>query len=139
MPEITALVCKACGSQLHPTAEQDRFVCSNCGTSYLVARQPLPGFAQAQAQPAGAPTARAKRDVASVLIELLDQVPDADKLGILLETGNLLKLLLIYGWSDQDLKEQLTAGKLPGELLLELLKREPDPDILLAKLSKLKK
>ncbi len=137
MPEITPLVCKACGSQLNPTAEQDRFICSNCGTAYLVTRQPLP--ASAQAQPAAAPSPLGKRNAASVLIELLDYVPDADKLGILLETGNLLKLLFMYGWSDRDLTQQLTAGKLPGELLIELLKREPDPDVLLAKLGKPKK
>lgn len=135
MPEITPLVCKACGSHLNPTAEPDRFICSNCGTAYLVARNAAPVSAQVQPQPAAGSSARGKRDAASVLIELLDWVPDADKLGTLLDTPNLLKLLLIYGWKEQDLKQQLMAGKLPGELLLDLLKREPNPDVLLAKIN----
>jgi hypothetical protein len=130
MPDITPLLCTTCGSQLKPTAEQDRFVCAKCGTEYLVERnKPQPQFV------AGTPSP-GKRDTSSVLLELLDRVPDAKKLDTLLSTGNLLKLLLLYGWKEQDLKQQLTSGKIPGELLLELLEREPDPDVLLSRLGK---
>ena len=138
MPEITPLVCTACGGQLNPTAEQDRFICSNCSTEYLVARNAAPVSVPAQPQHLGGPPPRGKRDAASVLLELLDDVPDAKKLDTLLEPANLLKLLLLYGWKEQDLKQQLAAGKTPGELLLELLKREPNPDVLLAALGRSK-
>lgn len=138
MPEITPLVCTACGSQLKSTTEQDRFICSNCGTEYLAARNTAPVPIPAQPQHLVGLPLMDKRDASSVLLELLDCVPDAKKLDILLEPGNLLKLLLVYGWEEQDLKRQLAAGKIPGELLLELLKREPDPDVLLAGLGRLK-
>jgi predicted RNA-binding Zn-ribbon protein involved in translation (DUF1610 family) len=130
MPDITPLLCTTCGSQLKPTAEQDRFVCSKCGTEYLVERNRI------QSQPIAGTPPQGKRDTASVLLELLEYVPDAKKLDTLLNPANLLKLLLLYGWKEQDLKQQLAAGKIPGELLLELLKREPNPDVLLSRLGR---
>lgn len=139
MPEITPLVCTACGSQLKPTEKEDRFICSNCGTEYLAERNTAPVFVRAQSQDNVSPSPRGKRDAASVLIELLDCVPDAKKLDRLLEPVNLLKLLVLYGWKEQDLKQQLATGIIPGELLLELLKREPNPDVLLTSLGRSKR
>jgi hypothetical protein len=136
MPEITPLVCTACGGQLSPSVEQDRFICSNCGTGYLVAQNTAPVSVPAQPQPIDGSPPRGKRDAGSVLLELLDYVPDAKKLDTLLDPANLLKLLLLYGWKEKDLKQQLATGKTPGELLLELLKREPNPDVLLAALGR---
>ena len=136
MSKITPLLCTTCGSQLKPTAEQDRFVCSKCGTEHLVERNTAPVPVQVQSQSRASTPPRGKRDTASVLLELLDQVPDAKKLDTLLDTGNLLKLLLLYGRKEQDLKQQLASGKIPGELLLELLEREPNPDVLLSRLGR---
>jgi DNA-directed RNA polymerase subunit RPC12/RpoP len=132
MPEITPLLCSTCGGQLKSTIETDRFICPNCGTEHLVERKVAPG-------PAASPSPAApasKRSAASALIELFDRVPDSKTLDVLLEPVNLLKLMLIYGWTEYDIKQQLTNGKIPGELLLELLDREPDPNKLLAHLGK---
>ena len=138
MPEITPLVCATCGSQLKPTTEADRFVCSRCGTDHLVTRLAVPISAPAQAQRSASSLPTGKRDTSSVLLELLEWVPDADKLNVLLEPANLLRLLLVYGWKEQDIKQQLMGGKIPGELLLDLLKLEPNPDVLLARLGRAK-
>jgi DNA-directed RNA polymerase subunit RPC12/RpoP len=137
MPAITPLVCSACGSQLKPTSEHDRFTCPNCGTEHLVERRSTPGPASSPSLPAASPkqsAPTAKRSAANALIALFDRVPDSDALSVLLEPVNLLKLMLIYGWNEHDIKQQLTNGKIPGELLLELLDREPDANKLLAHL-----
>jgi hypothetical protein len=76
----------------------------------------------------------APKQTADVVLKLLDKVPDAGKLDKLLEAENLLKLLQRYGQSKDDVRRKLTNGVLPGELLLELLEQEPDPDRLLAQL-----
>ena len=68
------------------------------------------------------------------LMKLLDKVPNANKISILLEPENLLKLLQIYGHNKDDIRRKLKSGTIPGELLLELLEREPDADRLLAHL-----
>ncbi|MFZ6031626.1 MAG: hypothetical protein ACOYYS_28290 [Chloroflexota bacterium] len=70
------------------------------------------------------------------MLELLDRIPDAATLDVLLEPVNLLKLMLLHGWTEEDIRQQLGNGKIPGELLLELLEREPDPSKLLAQLGK---
>lgn len=145
MPEITPLVCSACGSQLKSTSEPDRFICSNCGTAHLVERGASAGITldESKSKDTGLqlketvgqfPKPADKNKTRQVLLELLGRVPDADKLDILLEPTNLLRLLLLYGGDEDDLKGQLAGGKIPGELLLELLDREPDPDKLLARL-----
>src|SRR5690242_8495993 len=69
-----------------------------------------------------------------ILLKILEKVPDSNKVGILLEPNNLIKLLQIYGQSQDSIRQRLTNGTLPGELLLELLEREPDGDRLLAQL-----
>lgn len=77
----------------------------------------------------------AKRTAGDVLLELLDKVPDAGALEILLEPEHLLTLLRKRGFSDDAIRAQLRAGeKLPGELLLEVLAREPNVSVLLAEL-----
>jgi hypothetical protein len=142
MSTITPLICTACGSQLKPTSEQDRFTCPNCGTEHLVDRnaQPAAAMPTPAVTPGAAGSAKpapgGRRSAAGALIELFDHIPDAKALDILLEPVNLLKLMLLYGWTEQDIKQQLTNGKIPGELLLELLEREPDPNKLLAQLGK---
>lgn len=62
------------------------------------------------------------RSTADVLLELLDLVPDADRLDRLLDTANVLKLLLLNGRDDKQIRAQLTGGWLPGELLIQLIK-----------------
>jgi uncharacterized protein YjgD (DUF1641 family) len=102
----------------------------------LVERKAASGPA-VTASPAASPKPAApasKRSAASALIELFDRVPDSKALDVLLEPVNLLKLMLIYGWTEQEIKHQLANGKIPGELLLELLDREPDVNKLLARL-----
>jgi hypothetical protein len=138
MPAITPLLCSTCGGQLKPTAEPDRFTCPNCGTEHLVERKGAAGPAPAAPPAASSKPAvpASKRSAANALIELFGRVPNSDALSVLLEPVNLLKLMLIYGWSEHDIKQQLMNGKIPGELLLELLDREPDPNKLLAQLGK---
>ena len=71
---------------------------------------------------------------AEILLELLDKVPDADKLEKLLEPENPLRLLQIRGRDPGELRQELASGRRLGELLLELLEQEPDPDRLIAQL-----
>lgn len=73
-----------------------------------------------------------KRTAGDVLIELLDRIGDANKIEKLLEPATLLHLLTAYGWKQEDVREELKSGKIPGELLLDLLAVEPNPDKLLA-------
>jgi hypothetical protein len=76
-----------------------------------------------------------KRTAGDVLLELLEKVPDASTLEILLEPEHLLTLLRKRGYSDEAIRAQLRSGeKLPGELLLDVLAREPDTRVLLAEL-----
>jgi hypothetical protein len=72
---------------------------------------------------------------AQVLIQLLEKIPDTNKLQRLLEPENLLYLLQQYGYQKEDLQQRLKNGMLPGELLLELLEQEPDSEYLLVMLS----
>lgn len=74
------------------------------------------------------------RSSADILLELLDKVPDAATLEVLLESEHLLALLRLHGWSDADVRHALRGGTLPGELLLQLLAKEPDAKKLLAEL-----
>jgi hypothetical protein len=71
---------------------------------------------------------------AEVLLKLLDKVPDSKTLEVLIEPENLLKLLELYGYQRNDLTQRLSSGTIPGDLLLELLEKEPDTDKLLAQL-----
>ncbi len=75
------------------------------------------------------------RTAVGLLVELLGKVPDAGTLEILLEPENLHRLLRARGLSDESIREQLTGrARLPGELLLDVLAREPDTRVLLAEL-----
>lgn len=77
-------------------------------------------------------TSKAGRDVADILIELLGKVPDAATLEVLLEPRHLLQLLRAQGWTDDDIRRDLTAGgRAPGELLLAVLAKEPDTKVLM--------
>jgi hypothetical protein len=77
-------------------------------------------------------TARSGPSAADILLELLDKVPDASTLEILLEPQHLLRLLRAQGWTDEDIRRDLTAGgRAPGELLLAVLAKEPDHAVLL--------
>ena len=69
-----------------------------------------------------------------VLQKLLEKIPDSSKLEKLLDAENLLNLLLKYGWDKETVRQALKNGKIPGDLLLELLDKEPDVDRLLAQL-----
>ena len=72
-------------------------------------------------------TERTGRSAADILLELLDKVPDAATLEVLLEPQNLLLLLRAQGWTDDAIRRDLTSGgRAPGELLLGVLAREPD-------------
>lgn len=73
------------------------------------------------------------RGPAQVLLELLDKVPDAGTLEILIEPEHLLTLLRAHGWSDADIHRDLTrGGRMPGDLLLAVLAKQPDPAVLLS-------
>jgi hypothetical protein len=73
-----------------------------------------------------------KRDAATVLLELLEIVPDAAKLERMLEPANLLRILKASGMGDEAIRAALKE-RLPGDLLLEVLrKKEQDPEALLA-------
>lgn len=77
----------------------------------------------------------ADRSAADVLLELLDKVPDVATLETLIEPKHLLQLLRAHGWSDDEIRRDLTAGgRLPGELLLAVLAKQPDSKVLLAQL-----
>lgn len=72
------------------------------------------------------------RSAADVLLELLGKVPDTATLEILLEPRNLATLLRAQGWTDDAIRRELTTGgRSPGELLLDVLAREPDTTALL--------
>lgn len=80
-------------------------------------------------------TGRTKRTAGDVLLELLQKVPDAGALEVLLEPEHLLALLRARGHRDDVLRDQLARGeKLPGELLLDVLAAQPDHRALLAEL-----
>lgn len=69
------------------------------------------------------------------LLLLLDKVPDVPTLELLLQPEHLLTLLRLQGVSDDDIRRDLTQGKRrPGELLLDVLAREPDTKVLLGQL-----
>lgn len=72
---------------------------------------------------------------AEVLIQILEKVPDSNKVQRLLEPENLLYLLQQYGYQKEELQKRVKSGTLPGELLLELLEKESDPEYLLAMLN----
>lgn len=77
-------------------------------------------------------TDRASRSAADILLELLGKVPDAGTLELLLEPEHLRRLLNAQGIPDEEIRRQLTrGGRAPGELLLEVLAREPDTTVLL--------
>jgi len=72
------------------------------------------------------------RDAGDILLELLTKVPDAATLELLLESHHLLRLLRAQGWTDEQIRRDLTEGKrAPGELLLAVLAKEPDTAVLL--------
>lgn len=80
-------------------------------------------------------TSMTSRSAADVLLELLGKVPDATTLEILLEPKHLLPLLRTHGWTDDEIRRDLTrGGRLPGELLLAVLAKQPDSAVLLAQL-----
>ncbi len=77
-------------------------------------------------------TDRSARSTVDVLLELLDKVPDAATLELLLEPQHLVRLLRAQGWTDEAIRRDLTAGgRSPGELLLAVLAKEPDTSVLL--------
>jgi hypothetical protein len=67
-----------------------------------------------------------RRNAAEVLLDLLDRVPDAATLELLLEPEHLAQLLRAQGHSDEDIRRELSSGRSPGELLLEVLQQKPD-------------
>ncbi len=72
------------------------------------------------------------RNAGETLLELLTKVPDAGTLELLLEPPHLLRLLRAQGWTDEQIRRDLTEGKrAPGELLLAVLAKEPDTTVLL--------
>jgi hypothetical protein len=76
-----------------------------------------------------------KRSKAEILLELLDRVPKADVLEYLLKSENLLRLYLLYGGDPDEMRDQLSEGKLPGEFLLEILDQESDVQTLLLQIN----
>ena len=75
---------------------------------------------------------RSDRTSADTLIELLGKLPDVATLEILIEPEHLLKLLRAHGWTDDDIRRDLTrGGQTPGELLLAVLAKQPDARVLL--------
>jgi hypothetical protein len=72
------------------------------------------------------------RSGGDILLELLTKVPDASTLELLLEPQHLVRLLRAHGWTDEDIRRDLTAGgRAPGELLLDVLARQPDSAVLM--------
>ncbi len=69
-----------------------------------------------------------------VLLELLDRVQPAETLDRLLEAQNVLKLYLLYVGDADEMRDQVSKGKLPGEFLLEILDKEPDVHTLLSQI-----
>ena len=59
------------------------------------------------------------------IISLLEKVPDASTVELLLEPRHLLILLRAHGWSDEAIRRDLSAGgRPPGQLLLDVLARQ---------------
>lgn len=80
-------------------------------------------------------TDRPGRSAADILLELLEKIPDVDTLELLIDPENLLRLLRTHGWTDEQIRRDLTAGgRLPGQLLLDVLAKQPDPKVLLDQL-----
>ncbi len=78
-------------------------------------------------------TDRSKRGAADIFLELLEKVPDISTLEILLEPQHLLRLLRAHGWTDEQIRRDLTeGGRVPGDLVLAVLEKQPDPAVLLA-------
>lgn len=75
---------------------------------------------------------RSGRSVPDILLELLEKVPDASTVELLLEPRHLLILLRAHGWSDEAIRRDLSAGgRPPGQLLLDVLAKQPDTAVLL--------
>lgn len=75
-----------------------------------------------------------KANAGAVLAALLEHT-DAPTLGVLISAENLLTLLRNEGWSDEAIKQALKQeGRLPGELLLDLLRSGKNANSLLASL-----
>ena len=72
-----------------------------------------------------------KRSAGEVLLELLDHVPAAATLELLLEPEVLHPILRAKGWTDDDIRSDL-AARSPGELLLDVLRQDGDTTALLA-------
>ena len=66
-----------------------------------------------------------------MLLELLEVVPDAAQLERLLEAANLVRILRAKGRSDDQIREDF-ATKLPGDLLLEVIREGASVEQLLA-------
>ena len=83
----------------------------------------------------GRMTDRPGRSAADILLELLEKVPDVATLELLIDPENLVRLLRAHGWTDAQIRRDLTAGgRLPGQLLLDVLAKQPDPKVLLDQL-----
>jgi hypothetical protein len=75
-----------------------------------------------------------KQSETQLLFILLKKVPHARNLERLMKPENLLILRECYGHSPEETQQRLAEGALPGELMLELLAKEPDANKLLAHL-----
>lgn len=73
-----------------------------------------------------------KRSVGEVLLELLELAPDAESIELFLEPENLRAIANARGVSDDELRRRLAKGEIPGEILLAILRKEPDPKALRA-------
>ncbi|MEZ4466258.1 MAG: hypothetical protein R3F60_14305 [bacterium] len=71
-------------------------------------------------------------DAATVLLELLEHIPDTQRLEQLLEAENLRRVLNACGRSDADIRAAIADGKKPGHLLLDLIKSGRTGDELVA-------
>lgn len=72
-------------------------------------------------------TTSSGRSNVDILLELLTKVPDAATVELLLAPQHLVRLLRAHGWTDADIRRDLTAGgRAPGELLLDVLAKQPD-------------
>lgn len=77
-------------------------------------------------------TDRSGRNVPDILLELLEKVPEVSTVELLLEPRHLLILLRAHGWTDEAIRRDLTAGGCPpGQLLLDVLAKQPDTAVLL--------
>src|SRR5512140_2777068 len=75
----------------------------------------------------------AKRSAGAVLLDLL-QLADAPTLLVLMKAENLIVVLRHCGRDDASTRAALTAGELPGELLLALFREGRKPEELIAAL-----